>query len=274
MHQLSEPAAAEKFSRERVAAAEQCVRDDLPAIPARDISALFDETRSVARGEGRYVWSRARHQLFVHAVEELGLHVATPTSILCHMAAAIHSGNLSDDERLTAGELPTRHNVKSHLQKYRLKANARLASTGLASTAGPYTAGPYTAPPPGRTPPLALSMTIRPPSPEVLDVNGHAPSPTSDRPSSHPTPPPSRGGAVTPPAVLHSPTTTAHSEEVCAPNIVTPIFVEGGGAPSQHTFANLVAAVGWVAEEKASVAMAESAERSAKRLRMLEGSVA
>ena len=59
----------------------------------------------------RFVWSPEVHQCFCEAVHQLGVDKAKPQAIAQLMQA---------DLTLAGPGMPTRQNIKSHLQKYRL----------------------------------------------------------------------------------------------------------------------------------------------------------
>ena len=66
----------------------------------------------------RFVWTKDMHERFENAVKQLGTQHAKPQAIRQAMAA-----HISDP-------LPTRQNIKSHLQKYRLLLSKRAGRVG------------------------------------------------------------------------------------------------------------------------------------------------
>ena len=78
-----------------------------------------------AQKKPRFVWTADVHQRFVEAVHALGIHAAKPQAI-------------SQLMRMEGPGAPTRQNIKSHLQKYRLLLQKRAASD-------PHAAHPYAA---------------------------------------------------------------------------------------------------------------------------------
>lgn len=101
---------------------------------------LFGSTEEVEdtsmQQKQRFVWSPDLHKRFEAAVAQLGIEAAKPQAISQLMG--VHGENA-----------PTRQNIKSHLQKYRLlmKKRAASAEAGAAPAAAPASAAPPAAPP-------------------------------------------------------------------------------------------------------------------------------
>jgi len=70
-----------------------------------------DDDDGISEKKQRFVWTPEVHQSFCDAVHQLGVHKAKPQAI---------SAIMQSDLTLLGPNMPTRQNIKSHLQKYRL----------------------------------------------------------------------------------------------------------------------------------------------------------
>ena len=100
--------------------------------------------------KARFVWSPELHQQFEAAVLKLGVHTAKPQSI-------------SQPANCTGENAPTRQNIKSHLQKYRLLVKKR-EDEASARPRDPPTPRPAAAAPRRRRRPRRPRRSGRPPA--------------------------------------------------------------------------------------------------------------
>ena len=84
----------------------------------------FDGAADGVEKKHRFVWTAEMHERFKFAVHDLGVDVAKPQSVRQLMSC--------DGETLA----PTRQNIKSHLQKYRLLMQKRAKQGGSAGGSG------------------------------------------------------------------------------------------------------------------------------------------